>query len=379
MKAYLLFFLLVTLTYRGYSQSCATPIVIDFSKTADTAVTISGNRNGNCCSGSNCISFTVKVNPSTSLINFNSNQLAASGNYTVNCGPLTPIGTPVCISGLSTIQISFCKPGNNYIDYTITAIKGASTSGNIKLRQGCTGTMSVAGLLPLAVTWTSIYPGTTGTYNSYLSQTSGTSVNVTPAVGAPAYIDYKVTGSVSANCPGMENDTVRVYTFSPLAINIMPSNPLICPGTATTLTATPNGGNSPYTYSWSTGETTPSINVSIAGNHTVSVNDQITNCGPVITQTTVSIIMTVAPTASTAAICSGNTTTLTATAPGGPYQWYNATAGGIILSANSTYLTPVLSTTTTYYLQTTNSGCISSRTPITVTVNPNPSKPNITP
>ncbi|MDB4925051.1 hypothetical protein [Mucilaginibacter sp.] len=379
MRAYLLFLLFVTLTYQGYSQSCATPIVVDFSKTADTAVTISGNRSGNCCSGSNCISFTVKVNPSTSLINFNTDQLCGSCFYTVNCGPLTPIGTPACISGLSTIQISFCKPGNNFIDYTITAIKGSSTSGNLKLRQGCTGTMSVSGLLPQSVTWTSIYPGATGAYNSYLSQTSGTSVNVTPAVGAPAYIDYKATGSLSTICSGTENDTVRVYTFSPLAVNITPANPLICPGTTTTLTATPTGGSAPYTYSWSTGETTPSITVGTAGTYTVSVNDQITNCGPVTKQATLSIITTVAPTASSATICSGNTATLTATAPGGPYQWYNAATGGNLLSTNSTYLTPVLSATATYYLQTTNSGCNSSRTAVTVTVNPNPPKPNISP
>jgi hypothetical protein len=379
LKTCLLFVLSIILSYQCYAQSCAVPIIIDFSAKADTSTVISGARSGNCCGDNNCISFLIKSNPLTDMINFNADQITGASFYTVNCGPLIPIGTPACISGLSTIKISFCKPGANPVNYTITALRGTTTSGNLNLRQGCTGSMSVSGFQQSSITWTSIYPGTAGAYNSYLSQTTGiASVSVTPRSGSPAYIDYKVSGTESTICNMVRSDTIRVYTFAPLAVSINPTNPLICSGTPVTLTASPTGGDPGYTYLWSNGATTPSITISTPATYQVSVNDQITNCGPVTAQAVVAAINPVAPTAAPRSICTGNTATLTATAPGGPYQWYDATTNGNLLSTNTIYTTPVLTNTTTYYLQTTNSGCTSARTAVTVTVNPSPLKPNIT-
>jgi uncharacterized delta-60 repeat protein len=82
-----------------------------------------------------------------------------------------------------------------------------------------------------------------------------------------------------------------------------------------------------------------------------------------------------APTASGVTICSGNSATLTATAPGGTYEWYSSSTGGILLSTGGTYTTTFLTTTTTYYVQTTIDGCTSERTAVTVTVSPAPTAP----
>jgi hypothetical protein len=378
-KTCILLFLCVISGQLCYAQSCAVPIIIDFSGKADTSTVISAARSGNCCGDNNCISFLIKTNPLTDMVNFNVDQITGASFYTIDCGPLIPIGTPACISGLSSIKISFCKPGANPVNYTITALKGTSTSGNLNLRQGCTGTMSVNSFQQSSITWTSIYPGAAGAYNAYLSQTTGVAtVSVTPLSGSPAYIDYKVSGTESTICNMIRSDTIRVYTFAPLAATITPANPLICSGTPVTLTASPTGGDPAYTYLWSNGATTPSITVSTPATYTVSVNDQITNCGAVTAQAVVVAVTPVAPTVAPKSVCVGNTAILTATAPGGPYQWYDATTNGNLLSTNSSYTTPVLSNTTIYYLQTTNSGCTSTRTAVTVTVNPNPLKPNIT-
>jgi hypothetical protein len=43
--------------------------------------------------------------------------------------------------------------------------------------------------------------------------------------------------------------------------------------TSLAITATPQGGTAPYKYSWNTGDTTVSINVSAAGTYTVTVTD----------------------------------------------------------------------------------------------------------
>jgi len=66
-------------------------------------------------------------------------------------------------------------------------------------------------------------------------------------------------------------------------------------------------------------------------------------------------------------IDSGNVTTLTVNGVG-MVSWYNASTGGSFLGAGSTFSTPVLTATTTFYAQ--DSTCeSSSRTAITVTVN----------
>lgn len=377
MRLYLIIILFILISSRAFSQSCATPLPVDLSGKADTSVTINASRSGNCCGGSSCISFSISVNPSTQLVNFSADQTASSATYTINCGSPIPIGTPACITGYTSIQITFCKPGTNAINYTITAISGVKASADLNLRIGCTGTMSVSNLLTSSITWTSIYPGTTGAYNSYLSQTSATaSVNVTPQTGAPSYIDYKVSGIQNSNCAATKSDTVRVYTYPAISASISPSSPAICSGSSVTLTANGSGGDPAYTYLWSTGETTQSITATTTGTYSVTVNDQ-SNCGGVTQQVTVGSYTLVAPTAAGVSICTGNTATLTATAPGGTYQWYDAATNGNLLFSGNSYITPVLTANTTYYVQTTNGSCTSPRTAVTVTVNPLPAKPAI--
>ncbi len=376
MKIRLLIFFLLAFTFnQGFGQ---VTVPVDLSAAKDTSVTISSSRGGSYCGDNSCVVFAVTLNPGSDLLNISSGQLAASNFYTVNCGPQTPVGTPVCVSGLTTAYIAFCKPGNNTITYTITASTSVHASGDIILRQGCSGSMSVSGLSASTVTWTSVYPGATGAYNSYLSCTSGcTTTNVTPAIGAPAYIDYKVSGIVT-NCANTKADTVRVYTVPAMAVAVSPANPVICAGGTGSiiLTATPSGGNPPYTYLWSTGETTQSISVNNVATYSVSVSDNTTGCGPIPQSVTVTAApIPVAPTATGTTICANSTATLTATAPGGIYQWYDSASGGTLLVTNASFTTPALTSTTTYYVQTTVGGCISPRTAVTVTVNPIPAAP----
>jgi hypothetical protein len=378
----LLFISFIFLSSHGYAQSgsCATPIVVDLSGSADTTTTVSGSRNGNCCAGTNCISFTILVNPNTDLINFNTDQITGASFYSVNCGPLVPNGTPACITGQSTIQITFCKPGNNIVTATITASRAVKASGDLSLRQGCTGTLSVTGLQTSSVVWTSIYPGVAGTYDSYLSQTSGaTTITVTPQSGSPAYIDYKVSGNENTACASAKTDTVRVYTFPPLTVTATSPTTVICSGSPVVLTATASGGDPAYTYLWSTGATTPTISVTTAGTYTVSVNDQSTSCGPVTAQVIMTAYTAVPPTAPPVSVCYGNTATLTATAPGGPYQWFDASGNPLCACTSASVTTPVLTSSTTYYVSTSFNGCPSTKTAIPVTVTPLPSKPNIGP
>lgn len=80
------------------------------------------------------------------------------------------------------------------------------------------------------------------------------------------------------------------------------------------------------------------------------------------------------PTVSGQTICAGNPTTLTAVANGGAtLKWYATPTGGSALTTGLTYTTPILTTTTTYYIEILNGTCANpQRYPVTVTVNPLP-------
>lgn len=73
-----------------------------------------------------------------------------------------------------------------------------------------------------------------------------------------------------------------------------------------------------------------------------------------------------APTATGAASCGPASLTLSATSSL-PIEWYNAPIGGTLVGSGPTLITPVLSTTTTYYAEAVG-GCVSVRTPATATI-----------
>ncbi|WP_051238693.1 Ig-like domain-containing protein [Gaetbulibacter saemankumensis] len=72
-------------------------------------------------------------------------------------------------------------------------------------------------------------------------------------------------------------------------------------------------------------------------------------------------------------ICDSGTGTLIARASQGQVFWYETSTGGTSVGSGSTFETPVLNATTTYYAEAVFNGCVSSaRTPLTVTVQQTP-------
>lgn len=71
--------------------------------------------------------------------------------------------------------------------------------------------------------------------------------------------------------------------------------------------------------------------------------------------------------------CGSGTVLLTASA-GAQINWYNVSSGGTALSTGSTFTTPSISSTTTYYVDA-GIGCNSTRVAVLATVNPIPSNP----
>lgn len=144
--------------------------------------------------------------------------------------------------------------------------------------EGCSGTIFTTGYKESSITYNSINPLPLGAYNSYLSCTSGCDTTfVTAQLGYPPFIDYQVCGVPSSGCDtvSLVCDTVRVFFYSTLGVQINPVNPAICFGTGSTvLTATGSGGVGPYSYLWNTGAATANLTVTAGGWYYVTVTDQ---------------------------------------------------------------------------------------------------------
>jgi gliding motility-associated-like protein len=251
-------------------------------------------RNDNCCGTSNpdrCVKFVITLDPGAVGVNFNITSGAVPGGalfYQINCGPQTALGSPICLSGPGPHILTFCKPGNNDNVYTISSIPAATSGTNITINDGCIGHLVATGVSAATATWNSIFPGTPGQYNSYLSCTSGClNPTVTGSGSPPPFVDYVMCGTPAANCNfGTLCDTVRV-TFNPtLGVTILPQNPTICFGSSsTTLTASGSGGTPPYSYLWNNSVPTQTITVGV-GTFNVQLSDA-SGCPPVFNSVTV--------------------------------------------------------------------------------------------
>jgi hypothetical protein len=74
-------------------------------------------------------------------------------------------------------------------------------------------------------------------------------------------------------------------------------------------------------------------------------------------------------------ICQAEKTTLSVTSSSQFVSWYNQEIGGLPIAEGHIFETPILSNSTTYYVEAIDNNCVSSRLPITVSVN---NKPSIT-
>jgi len=139
------------------------------------------------------------------------------------------------------------------------------------------------------------------------------------------------------------------------SISSAPSS-TICAGNSATLTATGGG-----TYLWSTGATSPVIVVSPAATTVYSATVTVGGCDSVVPFT---VTVSPAPAASISGntnICTGQSTTLTASG-GGTYSWWNN-------AATSATITDTPAGTTTYTVTVTDAAGCTNTAVVTVTVN----------
>ncbi len=249
------------------------------------------SRNSQCCGAPNsdaCISFDVILDPNSAGIQIDMVGADPAGSlfYSIGCAGSYPGGTIKCITGVGPHRITFCKPGNNKNIYTITSIAKPTFPPDQHVRIGCVKELTTLGIVNNSATWQSIFPGTSGAYDSYLSCTNCASPNYTPASNAPAYVEYRVCGFPQASTCGYNFtvcDTVRIYNDAQLTGSVTPNPATFCnigPGSGVTLTATGTGGLAPYTYKWRNSSnvvvgTNATYFATAAGNYTVEIGDAL--------------------------------------------------------------------------------------------------------
>lgn len=314
--------------------------------------------NSTICAGSS-VTFTQNSQGTSLTYNWN----FGNGNTSTSATPPAQTYPTAGTFLVSLIVTGFCGSDTAFGTVTVNPIPAAPTALGATI---CAGT---------STTLTATAPG--GTYQWYNAPAAGTLLftgasYTTPVLGTTTtyYVQTTILGCTSARTP-------VTVTVNPIPVAPTAPGTTICAGSTATLTATAPGGS----YQWfnapvggllvDTGATitTPPLITTT----TYYVSSTIGGCTGPRTPVTVTVNpIPAAPTAPGTSICTGNTATLTATAPGGTYQWYNLAVGGTLLQTGASYTTPVLTTTTTYYVQTTVAGCTSARTAVTVTVNPIP-------
>jgi gliding motility-associated-like protein len=339
--------------------------------------------------------------------NYVPNSMIAVPNITINAGDVIGVygsratvnsyGAAQCATTIQGFPVTLFRSGmqfdlatqqmhdiwneNNYYIGRVTIFTNccpnpiaiAAINGPATVCEGDTVTYTVpAQTGAVSYNWT-VPAGATIT-SGQNSTTLNVTWNTTP--GGQICVDWTDTCATST-------PTCLSVTVNPNPTVTVPANATYCSGDmvpATNFVSNPVGA----TYTWTNSNTAIGLAANGTGNisafnaanatgspitGTITVTPTLNGC----TGTPVTYDITVnptpaAPTVSSLTICPNNSATLTATAPGGTYEWYDAAVGGTLLFTGNPYTTPILSANTNYYVQTTSNGCISPRTTVTVTI-----------
>lgn len=351
-------------------------VTATFSATTSCTQTTSYTSPANCTP---CSATAVNNGPVCSGNNLNLTAGAVTGATSYSWsgpGGYTSVSQNPVISGATTTASG---------TYTVTVTTPSAT---------CTATTNVTvNQTPPAPTATNNGPVCSGGTLNLSTTATGVTYNWTGASGFSSTVQNPSISSVTNAATGTYSLTVTSNGCTSIAgttsviINNTPNPPIpninastnpppICEGSNITLTANNIAG---ATYNWTgpNGYTATVRNPPVLTGATTLMGGTysltVTVGGCTSLPATVSIVVNAIPPAPTAAgtsICSGATATLTASGSGGTYDWYDSATGGTLQGTGATFTTPSLTSTTTYYVQSTNSGCTGPRTSVTVTVSP---------
>lgn len=293
----------------------------------------------------------------------------------VNAACGTPGSAQAVISG-GTLPHSYSWSNGQ----TTTAISGLS-AGTYTLTVtdalGCTSMqpVTITQSAGLNLNITSANPSCMGSGSAAVNATGGNSPytylwsngQTTSAITNITAGNYSVIASDAGGCTSTATVTVSGTSSSITAVTS--SNPAACnsPGNAS-VSAT--GGNSPYTYSWSNGQTTSTVTNLSAGNYTVTISDA-SGCTAIAT---VSVSGSSSPIANftTGPVCLGSSTQFTNSSSGNPTSWSWNFGNGVTSTLQNSSNTYTAAGTYSVVLTVTDANGCSNTVTLPATVDPKP-------
>jgi len=340
--------------------------------TGSTKVYYSVPANGNLCAGTDSVLITVKARP---VITFSNQgpfcQTAPAVQLTANPTGGTWTGTGVTTSGLFTP--STAGAGQTSVLY-LANVNGCSSSKVLSIQVNAPPTVDVGGNetvcfstdafqlngLPAGGTWSGDGVDADGTFNPGF---------VTP--GSTNNLTYTVTVN---GCTASKTKQIAVTDFgSPLNVNAGTDQTVCISDAAFVLQGITGAGGS-----WTGTGVSPDgiFNPTISGTgsftltYTVSFTQSPT-CSGSDTKIVTVLAAPQAPSVQGDTVCRSGAATLVANGTAAAFNWYTTSSGGnpIIGQASPSFTTPILNSTTTYYVSQKAGSCESPRTAVVAYVN----------
>ncbi|SMC77525.1 Ig-like domain-containing protein [Pedobacter africanus] len=263
----------------------------------------------------------------------------------------------------------------------VIKVNGELNLPSATLPNGLVGTAYPAQTLPAVIGGTAPYTYAIAGLPPGLTFTPATrEIKGTPLSGGTFTVT--MTASDSNGLTTSTDYTIVVNVAAPVVNAVV-----ICSGTAATLSV--SNAQAGVTYNWyaATGSTaifTGTTYTTTALNASTTYYAEAVSGTAVSNRTPVNVTVNASPNAATVitaneTITAGQTATLLVSADAGnTVKWYTAPTGGASFFSGTSYTTPALNATTTYYVETENaSGCVSpTRAAVTVTVTNGPANPN---
>jgi hypothetical protein len=325
-------------TYLWSTGAVTSAITVTTAQTYNVTVT-----DANGCTATSNRTLTVSANPTAAVTGTNTICSGASTTFTASGGT-----SYLWSTGATTASIT-ASTAQTY-NVTVTDVNGCTASSNRTLTVNASPALVISGTNSICAGTSTTFTASGGT--SYIWSTGATTATITASTAQT----YNVTATNTSGCTATSNTTLIVNT-NPTAV-ISGTN-AVCTGLSTTFTA--SGGTS---YLWSTGAVTAAITVNTVQTYNVTVTNAA-GCTATSNITLTNVIPS--PTvAGTSTICSGLSTTLTASS-GTDYNWYSNPSGTNLILSGATFTTPALSTNTTYYVSNiiyNNSGTYNYTAPV---------------
>jgi len=336
---------------------------------------------GSCSSSRTAVIATVNTTPIITSTTPNSRCDAGSVtlNAVANAGTINWFSVPSGGSSVAT-GTSFTTPSiSSTTIYYVEATSGTCTSVRTAVTATVNTTPTITSTTPSsrcdAGTVTLSSSSSAGNVVWYANSTGGTSLATTNSYTTPSisltttYYVEAVNGSCAS---GTRTAVIATINPSPTITSTTPTT--ICGGDTFTISATASAGTLAW-YNVPTGGivqgTGNDFSISNWGT-TTTFYVQATNGSCQSARIPVNVTVNERPfntTLTPASRCGSGSVTLAAAYTVGTINWYSVPSGGTSIGTGSSFVTPTISSTTTYYVEAVNNGCVSSiRTAINATV-----------